>query len=161
MSGVLRGSTPRALVVILVLPLDESLANTAFGRGMLGDPSPAGRLQGFHAGPTSVPVDNRLGIIGESLVSDPVELGDGILDGFVQAAPGWGCQFAVATPDGPTLVVDGNVRGLEGWQQSFQVAIEELGSGIHFTVQCSQPCVGVSDFAILVAVHMHRVPGDG
>jgi len=83
MSGVLRGSTPRAFVVILVLPLDESLAHTAFGRGMLGNPSPAGRLQGFHAGPTGVPVDDSLGIIGEPLVSDPVELSDGILDGFV------------------------------------------------------------------------------
>ena len=79
---------------------------------MLGNPSPASRLQSLHAGRCDVPVNGCSGIMGEALVTDPIDLGDGILNGFVQAVLGRRNQLVLAAPDSPAFIVDGNLRSV-------------------------------------------------
>ena len=134
MGGVFRNSTPRASVVVLVFPLDEGCPHATVGGSMFSNPTPPGRLQSLHAGSTGVPVDRQSGIEGEALVSNPVELGDGILDRCIQTFGGGGWKFGVTTPHCPTFVVNRELWGLQGGQDSAEVPVEELGSSIHFTV---------------------------
>ena len=101
---------------------------------MFSNPTPPGRLQSLHASGTGVPVDRQSGIKGEALVSNPVELGDGILDRCIQTVSGGGREFGVTTPHCPTFVVNRELWGLQGGQDSTEVPVEELGSSIHFTV---------------------------
>ena len=161
MGGVFRESTPRASVVVLVFPCDEGLAHATIGGSMFSDPTPAGRLQSLHAGGTGLPIDRQPGIEGESLMPDPIELGDWILDGFVQAFSGRGGQLEIAAPHGPTLIVNRDLGSFHGGQEGPEVAVEQFGSGVHLAVQDSESPVGIPDFPVLVAVDMDWVPGDG
>ena len=101
---------------------------------MFSNPTPPGRLQSLHAGSTGVPVDPQSGIEGKALVSNPVELGDWILDRCIKTFSRWGRKFGVTTPHCPTFVVNRELWGLQGGQDSAEVPVEELGSSIHFTV---------------------------
>jgi len=74
MGSVFRNSAPRASVIILVFPFDEGCAHATIGGSMLSNPTPPGRLQSLHAGGTGAPVNRQLGIKGEVLVSNPIEL---------------------------------------------------------------------------------------
>ena len=135
MGGVLWNSTPRASVNVLAFPFDEGCAHATVGGSMFSNPTPPGRLQSLHAGGTGVPVDRQSGIEGEALVSNPVELGDGILDRCIQTFSRGGRKFGVTTPHCPTFIVNRELWGFEGGQDSAEVPIKELGSGIHFTVE--------------------------
>jgi len=76
-----------------------------------------------------------LGLEGEALVSNPVELGDGILDRCIQTFSRWGRKFNITTSHCPTFIVNRQLWGFEGGQDSAEVPIKELGSVIHFTVE--------------------------
>ena len=91
---------------------------------MLRNPSSPGRLQSLHAGGIGVPVDRFLGFEREPLVSNPVELGDGILDGCIQTIARGGREFNVSTPDGPSLIVNRQLWGFQGGQDSTEVSIK-------------------------------------
>jgi len=136
MGSVFRNSTPRASVIILVFPFDEGGAHAAVGGSMFSNPTPPGRLQSLHADGTSVPINHQAGIEGEVLVSNPIELGNGILDCCIQTFSRGGRKFDVTTPHCPTFIVNRELRGFQGGQDSADVPIKELGSGIHFTVEC-------------------------
>jgi len=83
----------------------------------------------------AVPVDRQSGIKGEALVSNPAELGDGILDRCMQTFSRGGRKFCVTTPHCPTFVVNRERWGFWGGQDSAEVPTKELGSSIHFTVE--------------------------
>ena len=83
MGCVLGDSAPWAFVIILEFPFDQGFTYSTFGGGVLSYPPPASRLQGLHANGTGGPVDGSSGFEGKALVPDPVELGDGILDGTI------------------------------------------------------------------------------
>ena len=134
MGCVLRNSALRASVIVLIFPFDEGCTHATIGGSMFSNPTPPGRLQRLHAGSTGVPVNRQSGIEGETLVSNPVELGDGILDRCIQTFCGGGWKFGVTTPHCPTFVVNRELWGLQGGQDSAEVRVEELGSSIHFTV---------------------------
>jgi len=135
MGGVLGNSAPMASVTILVFPLDEGCAHATVGRSMYSNPTPPGRLQSLHAGGTGVPVNRQSGIEGEALVSNPIELGDGILDSCIQTLSRGRRKFDVTTPHCPTFIVNWELRSFQSGQDSAEVPIKELGSGIHFTVE--------------------------
>jgi len=116
MGGVLRNSTPRASVIILVFPFDEGCAHATIGGSMFSNPMPPDRLQSLHAGGTGVPVNRQSGIEGEALVTNPVELGDGILDSCIQTFSRGGGKFDVSTPHCPTIIVNRELRGFQGGQ---------------------------------------------
>jgi len=80
---------------------------------MFSNPTPLGRLQCLHAGGTGVPINHQLGIEGEALVSNPIELGDGILDHSIQTFSRGGRKFDVTTPQCPTIV-NGELGGFQG-----------------------------------------------
>jgi len=103
---------------------------------MFSNPTPPGRLQSLHANGTSVPINRQLGIEGEALVSNPVELGDGILDSCIQTFLRGERKFDVTTSHCPTFIVNRELRGFQGGQDSAEVPVKELGTGIHFTVEC-------------------------
>jgi len=106
MGGVLWNSTLGASVIILVFPFDGGGAHATVGGSMFSNPMPLGRLQSLHAGDTGVPVDRQSGIKGEALVSNPVELGYGILDRCIQTFSRGGRKFDVTTPHCPTFIVN-------------------------------------------------------
>jgi len=135
MCGVLRNSAPRASIVVLIFPFDEGCPHATVGGSMFSIPTPPGRLQSLHAGGTGVPVDCQLGIEGEALVSNPVELGDWILDSCIQTFSRGGRKFAVTTSHCPTFIVNGELWGFQSGQNSAEVPIKELGAIIHFTVE--------------------------
>jgi len=135
MGGVFRSSAPRASVIVLAFSFDEGCTHATVGGSMFSNPTPPGRLQYLHAGGTGVPVNRRSGIEGEALVSNPVELGDGILDRCMQTFSRGGRKFGVTTPHCPTFIVNRELWGFEGGQDRAEVPIKELGSGIHFTVE--------------------------
>jgi len=135
MCCVLWNSAPRASVIVLVFPFDEGCTHATVGGSMFSNPPPPGRLQYLHTSGTGVPVDRQSGIKGEALVSNPVELGDGILDHCMQTFLRGGRKFGVTTPHCPTFIVNRELWGFEGGQDRAEVPIKELGSGIHFTVE--------------------------
>jgi len=102
---------------------------------MLRNPTSPGRLQSLHAGGRGVPVDRFLGFERKALVSNPVELGDGILDCCIQTFSRGGREFNVPTPDGPSLIVYWQLGCFQGGQDSAKVFIKQLGSGIHFAIE--------------------------
>jgi len=114
MGGVLRNSTPRASVIVLVFPFDEGCTYATVGGSMFSNPTLPGRLQSLHAGGTGVPVNHQSGIRGEVLVSNPVELGDGILDRCIQTFLRGGRKFDVTTPHCPTFIVNRELWGFQG-----------------------------------------------
>ena len=74
MSCGFRATTSGALVIILVLPSQESGAHATIGRSMLGDPAAAARLQGSHFHGTSVPVNLIGSGFSDAFVSHPPHL---------------------------------------------------------------------------------------
>jgi len=121
MCSVFRNSAPRASVIVLAFPFDEGCAHATVGGSMFSDPTPPGRLQSLHAGGTGVPVNRQSGIDGEALVSNPVELGDGILDRCTQTFSRGGRKFDVTTPNCPTFIVNRELWGFQGGQDSAEV----------------------------------------
>jgi len=116
------------------LPFDEGCAHAAVGGSTFSYPTPPGRLQRLHAGGTGVPINRKSGIEGEALVTNPVELGDWILDSCIQTFSRGGRKFDVPTPHCPTFIVNRELKGFQGGQDRAEVPIKELGSGIHFRV---------------------------
>jgi len=82
---------------------------------MFSNPTPPGRLQRLHVGGTSVPINRQTGIKGEALVSNPMELGDGIPDCCMQTFLRGGRKFNVTTPHCPTFIVNWELGGLPVW----------------------------------------------
>jgi len=158
MGGVFWDSTPRASVVVLVFPFDKGCPHATVGGSMFSNPTPPGRLQSLHAGGTGVPFNCQSGIKGEALVSNPVELGDGILDRCIQTLSRGGRKFDVTTPRCPTFIVNRELWGFQGGQDSAEVPIKELGLSIHFTVESRETTVRVFDLSILVPMDVDRIP---
>jgi len=106
MGSVFRNSALRASVIVLVFPFDEGCTHATVGGSIFSNPRPPGRLQRLHAGGTGVSVNRQSGIEGEALVSNPVELVDGILDRCIQTFLRGGRKFDVTTPHCPTFIVN-------------------------------------------------------
>jgi len=111
MGSVFRNSAPRTFVIVLVFPFDKGCTHATIGGSMFSNPRPPGRLQYLHAGGTGVLVNCQSGIEGEALVSNPVELGDGILDRCIQTFSRGGRKFGVTTPHCPTFIVNWELWG--------------------------------------------------
>jgi len=160
MGGVLGDSAPRASVIILAFPLDEGGAHATAGGSMFSNPAPPSRLQSLHADGTGVPVNRQAGIKGEALVSSPAELGDGILDRCMQTFLRGGRKFDVTAPRCPTFIVNRELWGFQGGQDSAEVPTKELGSSIHFTAESGETTVRVFDLSIVVPMDVDRIPVD-
>jgi len=156
--SVFQNSALRASVIVLVFPFDEGCTHATVGGSMFSNPTPPGRLQRLHAGGIGVPVNRQLGIEGEALVSNPVELGDGILDRGMQTFSRRGRKFDVTTPHCPAFIVNRELWGFQSGQNSTEVLIQELGLGIHFTVENRETMVRVFDLSILVPMDVDRIP---
>ena len=112
MGGGLGLAASRALVISLVFPGEKSGADTAISRGMLGDPAAAAGLQSRHSFRASLPINSIQGFKRESVVAHPPYLSYRVHDDAIQVLAAGGCNFDIAIPDRPALVVDGDVRGL-------------------------------------------------
>jgi len=71
-----------------------------------------------------------------------------------------GRKFDVTTPHCPTFIVNRELRGFQGGQDSTEVPIKDLGSGIHFTVECGEMTMRVFNLSILVPMDVLGVPVD-
>jgi hypothetical protein len=114
MESVLFGSTPRASVIVLILPLDKSCSHSTVVRGMLCNPTSAGRAKLFHPSSDSVPIDKLSCFMGVTFMSDPIKLHNRVLNGIIEGFERGGGNFVVAVPEGPAIVVDDYFGGSKG-----------------------------------------------
>jgi len=135
MGGGLRAATAGAMIIILVLPCEQSGANSAIGRGMLSNPSPTTRLEGPHASGAGFPIHHILGSFRDAVVAYPPHLSGLVSQQGVKGIAAGGNNFVRATPDGPSFIVNRDVWGRGELHFGVDAGPVLLGKCIHFTVE--------------------------
>ena len=108
---------------------------------MFGNPSPTTRFEGLHASVASLPINQILGWFRDVVVVHPPHLSGLIGKQGMQGIAAGGNNFVGAIPDGPSFVVNQNVRSRSELHFGVDVGPVLLGKCVHFTVEGGQAAV--------------------